>query len=142
MQNQNITTIKYYCIILATNAGEGKKDTTSINTNKENKNNLTTKANYNPAQVTKAEKFPRNKEIEVSNPKIRVTNTLWTKQNQRKIEKIPECKTKMHTAEKLRRKIEIIREGAHAIWKERTRVHALVYEVRRHKSKARKKNKI
>ena len=42
----------------------------------------------------------------------------------------------------IRKILEIIREGAHAIWKERTRVHALVYEVRRHKSKARKKNKI
>ena len=40
----------------------------------------------------------------------------------------------------IRKILEIIR--AHAIWKERTRVHALVYKVRRHKSKARKKNKI
>ena len=35
-----------------------------------------------------------------------VTNTLWTKQNQRKTEKISECKTEMLTAEKLPRKIE------------------------------------
>ena len=42
----------------------------------------------------------------------------------------------------IRKILEIIREGAHVIWKERTRVHTLVYEVRRHKSKARKKNKI
>ena len=42
----------------------------------------------------------------------------------------------------IRKILEIIREEAHAIWKERTRVHTLVYKVRRYKSKARKKNKI
>ena len=42
----------------------------------------------------------------------------------------------------IRKILKIIREGAHVIWKERARIHTLVYEVKRHKSKARKKNKI
>ena len=42
----------------------------------------------------------------------------------------------------IRKILEIIKEGAHAIWKERARIHTLVYEVKRHKSKVKKKNKI
>ena len=85
---------------------EGKKNTNNIDTNKENKNSLTIKVNYNPAQATEAKKFPRNKEIRVSNSKIMVTNALWTKQNQRKVEKISKCKIETLTAEKLLGKIE------------------------------------
>ena len=94
------------CIILTTSITEGKKSTNSIDTNKENKNSLTIKANYNLAQATETEKFPRNKEIRVSNPKIMVTNALQTKQNQRKIGKISEHKIEMLTVEKLPRKTE------------------------------------
>ena len=92
------------CIILTISITEEKKSTNSIDTNKENKNSLTIKVNYNPAQATKTEKFPRNKEIGVSNSKIMVTNALWTKQNQRKTEKISECKTEMLTAENFQEK--------------------------------------
>ena len=53
-----------------------------------------------------SEKFPRNKKIRVSNPKIMVTNALQTKQNQRIIGKISEHKIEMLTAEKLPRKTE------------------------------------
>ena len=42
----------------------------------------------------------------------------------------------------IRKILEIIREGAFEVWKERTRTHTLRYEVRRHKSRARKKYKI
>ena len=40
------------------------------------KNSPTIKVNYNPAQAAKAKKFPRNKEIRVSNPKITVGQIL------------------------------------------------------------------
>ena len=80
------------CIILTTNVAEGKKDTTSIKTNKENKNNLIIKANHNPAQATKIEKFPRNKEIGVSNPKIMVTNAIDLKEQWYQLKKIKEEK--------------------------------------------------
>ena len=90
-------------IILTTSIIEGKKNTSSIDTNKEKKKIFTIKTNNNPAQ---AEKFPRNKEIRVSNPKITVTNALQTKQNQRKVEKISEYETETLTTEKLPRKIE------------------------------------
>ena len=42
----------------------------------------------------------------------------------------------------IRKILEIIREGALEVWKERTRTYTLKYEVKKHKSRARKKYKI
>ena len=53
------------------------------------KNNPTIEANNNTTQTTKIEKFLRNKETRVSNPKLMVINAWWTKQNQRGKEKLP-----------------------------------------------------
>ena len=50
-------------MILTISAVEGKKNINNIDTNKENKNSLTIKVNYNPAQAAEAKKFPRNNNL-------------------------------------------------------------------------------
>ena len=62
--------------------------------------------NYNPTQVTGAEKFLRNSEIKVSNSNLMVTNTSQTKQNQRKKGKISKYEEETLTVKKFPRKIE------------------------------------
>ena len=56
----NNKTFLILCMILTINAAEGKKNTNNIDTNKENKNSLTIKVNYNPAQAAEAKKFPNS----------------------------------------------------------------------------------